>query len=325
MEGVQNYIEAILKFATGQYVSGFQKDKNGNYTVPILTKLTNEELLDAGKKVAEMFSYFVTSITNSFDKGSNLWGSKTEDALEAIGGSIGPIMDSLSTYVDAIMKVATGTYTDGYIKDKDGKLLPNFKHLKPSDFSNAAVQVAKMFVSFINTLINKFSNEQFKEKAENLQDVINESIKPIMDSVKSFSDALKPFLDIKQQKTNAKGDKVNEYLAFKPGAIKQVADDIANGFASFINIIYNEVFSEEKQKNFKAIKKNAKNVNEVLDIIKKSAASLSKIIKQFQSSDDKDVNQKSIDAAHSFNNIMTVIVDYYNDPAHDFEGAVAPA
>ena len=33
----------------------------------------------------------------------------------------------------------------------------------------------------------------------------------------------------------------------------------------------------------------------------------------------------SIDAAHSFNNIMTVIVDYYNDPAHDFEGAVAPA
>ena len=325
MEGVQNYIEAILKFATGQYVSGFQKDKNGNYTVPILTKLTNEELLDAGKKVAEMFSYFVTSITNSFDKGSNLWGSKTEDALEAIGGSIGPIMDSLSTYVDAIMKVATGTYTDGYIKDKDGKLLPNFKHLKPSDFSNAAVQVANMFVSFINTLINKFSNEQFKEKAENLQDVINESIKPIMDSVKSFSDALKPFLDIKQQKTNAKGDKVNEYLAFKPGAIKQVADDIANGFASFINIIYNEVFSEEKQKNFKAIKKNAKNVNEVLDIIKKSAASLSKIIKQFQSSDDKDVNQKSIDAAHSFNNIMTVIVDYYNDPAHDFEGAVAPA
>ena len=235
--------------------------------------------------------------------------------------------------VDAIMKVATGTYIDGYVKDsrgrylrdKDGKLIGNIKHLKPSDFTRAAVQVAAMFVAFTNKLITEFSNSKFKEKAENLQDIINESIKPIMDSVKAFSDALKPFLNIKQTTTDARGNKKDEYLAFKPGAIKQVANDIANGFASFISIIYNEVFSEEKQKNFKAIKKNAKNVNEVLDIIKKSAASLSKIIKQFQSSDDKDVNQKSIDAAHSFNNIMTVIVDYYNDQSHNFEGAIAPA
>ena len=333
MEGVANFIDSVLKFATGQYVSGFGPDKNGNYTVPILKKLTNEELVDAGRKVGEMFGYFVTSITNSFDKGSNFWGSKTEDALEAISKSIGPVMESLGTFVDAIMKVATGTYIDGYVKDsrghylrdKDGKLIGNIKHLKPSDFTRAAVQVAAMFVAFTNKLITEFSNSKFKEKAENLQDIINESIKPIMDSVKAFSDALKPFLNIKQTTTDARGNKKDEYLAFKPGVIKQVANDIANGFASFISIIYNEVFSEEKQKNFKAIKKNAKNVNEVLDIIKKSAASLSKIIKQFQGNDDKDAKQKSLEAAHSFNNIMTVIVDYYNDQSHNFEGAIAPA
>ena len=334
MEGVANFIDSVLKFATGQYVSGFGPDKNGNYTVPILKKLTNEELVDAGKKVGEMFGYFVTSITNSFDKGGNFWGSKTEDALEAISGSIGPVMESLGTFVDAIMKVATGTYIDGYVKDsrgrylrdKDGKLIGNIKHLQPIDFTNAAIQVAAMFVVFIDKLISEFSNSQFKEKAENLQDIINESIKPIMDSVKAFSDALKPFLNIKQTTTDAKGNKKDEYLAFKPGAIKQVANDIANGFASFINIIYRDVFSEEQQKNYKAIKKNAKNVSEVLDIIKKAAGSLSKIIKQFTTTGDKEnVIQKSIEAAKGFNSVMNIIVDYYNDPAHDFEGAIEPA
>ena len=165
MEGVANFIDSVLKFATGQYVAGFGPDKNGNYTVPILKKLTNEELVDAGKKVGEMFGYFVTSITDSFDKGGNFWGSKTEDALEAISGSIGPVMESLGTFVDAIMKVATGTYMDGYVKDsrgrylrdKDGKLIGNIKKLKPSDFTNAAIQVAAMFVAFMDTLINEFS------------------------------------------------------------------------------------------------------------------------------------------------------------------------
>ena len=334
MEGVANFIDSVLKFATGQYVAGFGPDKNGNYTVPILKKLTNEELVDAGKKVGEMFGYFVTSITDSFDKGGNFWGSKTEDALEAISGSIGPVMESLGTFVDAIMKVATGTYMDGYVKDsrgrylrdKDGKLIGNIKKLKPSDFTNAAIQVAAMFVAFMDTLINEFSKSQFKEKAEDLQDIINESIKPIMDSVKAFSDSLKPFLNIKQTTTDAKGNKKDEYLAFKPGAIKQVADDIANGFASFINIIYRDVFSEEKQKNYKAIKKNAKNVSEVLDVIKKAAGSLAKIIKQFTSNDDKEnVTKKSIEAAQGFNNVMSIIVDYYSNPAHDFNGTLEPA
>lgn len=334
MEGVQNYIDAVLRFATGQYVSGFDKDKNGNYTVPIFTKLTNEELLDAGRKVGEMFGYFVTSITDSFDKGGNMWGSKTEDAMEAIADSIGPVMESLGTFVDAIMKVATGTYMDGYVKDskgnylkdKDGKLIADYKHLTKEDFKHAAEQVAELFVSFMNKLIEKFSDEQFKEKAENLQDIINSSIKPIMEAVKSFSDALKPFLNIKQQKTDDKGNKTEDYLAFKPGAIKQVADDIANGFVSFIDIIYREVFSEEKQKNFKEIKKNAKNVEEVLEIVKKSAGHLAKIIKAFTSDNAEDnITQKSVEAANGFNDVMTIIVDYYADTTHNFEGAVAPA
>jgi hypothetical protein len=110
-----------------------------------------------------------------------------------------------------------------------------------------------------------------------------------MDSVKAFSDALKPFLNIKQTTIDAKGNKKDEYLAFKPGAIERIAEDIAYGFAAFVDIIYTKVFSEEKQKNYKAIKKNAKNVQETLDIIKKAAGSLAKIIKQFTSTDKENV------------------------------------
>jgi gas vesicle protein len=79
--------------------------------------------------------------------------------------------------------------------------------------------VARMFVRFVNTLIKKFSDEKFKEKAKNLQDIISESIKPIMDAVKDFSEALKPFLNIKKQTTDAKGKKSEELVCFQEGMI----------------------------------------------------------------------------------------------------------
>jgi len=87
---------------------------------------------DAAESIAKNFSEFIDKLINVFDSHGNFWGNRTEDALKAIGGSIGPVMDGLSTYVDAIMAVATGTYIDHMEKDKDGKLQPVYKHLDPT-------------------------------------------------------------------------------------------------------------------------------------------------------------------------------------------------
>jgi hypothetical protein len=219
MESVSSFVDAIIKYASGQYIYAYDKDKDGNYTVPLFAKISDTDMSDAAESIAKNFAGFIENITASFDKGGSFWGNKTEDALEAIAESIGPIMEGLGSYVDAIIMVATGSYIDHMEKDKEGKLQPVYKHLEPKEFENAATTVARMFVDFVNKLINEFNDEKFKEKAKNLQDIISESIKPIMDAVKDFSEALKPFLNIKKQTTDAKGKKSEELVCFQEGMI----------------------------------------------------------------------------------------------------------
>ena len=109
-------------------------------------------------------------------------------------------MEGVGQYVDAILKLATGVYVDHYVKDKDGKLIPITKKLKRGAFTNAAREVGRMFVEFINYLVKSFANEGFIEKAESIADIIKNTINPIMKTVKAFSDTLKPFLALTSNK-----------------------------------------------------------------------------------------------------------------------------
>ena len=92
-----------------------------------------------------------------FERHGSFWGNKTEDALNAIGGSIGPVMEGLGKYVDSILKLATGTYIKGYDRNKN----PIFGTVTTKNFKDAAKKIADSFVSFIDTLIKNFANEGF--------------------------------------------------------------------------------------------------------------------------------------------------------------------
>ena len=131
-----------------------------------------------------------------FERHGSFWGNKTEDALNAIGGSIGPVMDGLGKYVDSVLKLATGTYIKGYDRNKN----PIFGTVTPEDFKKAAEQIAKSFTEFIDILIKKFANDSFIEKAESIADIIKNTINPIVNAVKAFSDTLKPFLALTSNK-----------------------------------------------------------------------------------------------------------------------------
>ena len=200
MEGVGKFVDAIMKLATGTYTDYYMKDKDGNYTVPHLAKVTPMDFIMAAISVATTFSYFVDQLVTVFERHGSFWGNKTEDALNAIGGSIGPVMEGVGQYVDAILKLATGVYVDHYVKDKDGKLIPITKKLKRGAFTNAAREVGRMFVEFINYLVKSFANEGFIEKAESIADIIKNTINPIVNAVKAFSDTLKPFLALTSNK-----------------------------------------------------------------------------------------------------------------------------
>jgi hypothetical protein len=129
MDSVSSFVDAILKLATGQYIDFYLPDKDGNFTVPHFKKLTRSDYENAAIVIAEQFAFFIGKLTENFK--APWFSAGTEDALEAISENIKPIMDSVSTYVDAILKLATGTYIDHMEKDAEGKWVPIYKHVTP--------------------------------------------------------------------------------------------------------------------------------------------------------------------------------------------------
>lgn len=317
MEGVGKFVDAIMKLATGTYTDYYMKDKDGNYTVPHLAKVTPMDFIMAAISVATTFSYFVDQLVTVFERHGSFWGNKTEDALNAIGGSIGPVMEGVGQYVDAILKLATGVYVDHYVKDKDGKLIPITKKLKHGAFTNAAREVGRMFVEFINYLVKSFANEGFIEKAESIADIIKNTINPIMKAVKDFSNTLKPFLALTSNKKGTTAQS-KDYLCLQPKFIRTISQNIANAFVDFITIISNNLSKKENMEKYNKIQSTAKVVNAVMKTIKTSVDNLKRIITAMTDDQGKVLSQGN-EVASKFTSVLTQLATYFSTSGKIFE------
>lgn len=317
MEGVGKFVDAIMKLATGTYTDYYMKDKDGNYTVPHLAKVTPMDFIMAAISVATTFSYFVDQLVTVFERHGSFWGNKTEDALNAIGGSIGPVMEGVGQYVDAILKLATGVYVDHYVKDKDGKLIPITKKLKHGAFTNAAREVGRMFVEFINYLVKSFANEGFIGKAESIADIIKNTINPIMKAVKDFSNTLKPFLALTSNKKGTTAQS-KDYLCLQPNFIRTISTNIANAFVDFITIISNNLSKKENMEKYNKIQSTAKVVNAVMKTIKTSVDNLKRIITAMTDDKGKVLSQGN-EVASKFTSVLTQLATYFSTSGKIFE------
>lgn len=323
MEGVGKFVDAIMKLATGTYTDYYMKDKDGNYTVPHLAKVSSTEFEKAAAAVASQFSYFVDQLVTVFERHGSFWGNKTEDALNAIGGSIGPVMEGVGQYVDAILKLATGVYVDHYVKDKDGKLIPITKKLKRGAFTNAAREVGRMFVEFINYLVKSFANEGFIEKAESIADIIKNTINPIMKAVKDFSNTLKPFLSLTSNKKGTTAQS-KDYLCLQPKFIRTISQNIANAFVDFITIISNNLSKKENMEKYNKIQSTAKVVNAVMKTIKTSVDNLKRIITAMTDDQGKVLSQGN-EVASKFTSVLTQLATYFSTSGKDFKTSKSSA
>lgn len=323
MEGVGKFVDAIMKLATGTYTDYYMKDKDGNYTVPHLAKVTPMDFIMAAISVATTFSYFVDQLVTVFERHGSFWGNKTEDALNAIGGSIGPVMEGVGQYVDAILKLATGVYVDHYVKDKDGKLIPITKKLKPGAFTKAAKEVGRMFVEFINYLVKSFANDAFIEKAESIADIIKNTINPIMKAIKEFSDMLKPFLSLTSNKKGTTAQS-KDYLCLQPKFIRTISQNIANAFVDFITIISNNLSKKENMEKYNKIQSTAKVVNAVMKTIKTSVDNLKRIITAMTDDNGKVLSQGN-EVASKFTSVLTQLATYFSTSGKDFKTAKSSA
>lgn len=319
MDGVSKFVDSIIKLATGMYIKEYKKDKDGNYTVPVYDKVTKKMYEDAADVIAQKFASFIDKLVKMFERHGSFWGNKTEDALNAIGGSIGPVMEGLGKYVDSILKLATGTYIKGYDRNKN----PIFGTVTTENFKDAAKKIADSFVSFIDTLIKNFANEGFIQKAESIADIIKNTINPIVNTVKAFSDTLKPFLALTSNKkgTNAKS---KDYLCLQPKFIRTISQNIANAFVDFITIISNNLSKKENMEKYNKIQSTAKVVNAVMKTIKTSVDNLKRIITAMTDDKGKVLSQGN-EVASKFTSVLTQLATYFSTSGKDFKTAKSSA
>lgn len=313
MDGVSKFVDSIIKLATGMYIKEYKQDKDGNYTVPVYELVSKKRYEEAADVIAQKFASFIDELVKMFENHGGFWGNKTEDALNAIAGSIGPVMEGLGKYVDAVLKLATGTYIKGYDKNKK----PEFGKVTEEDFERAAKKIAESFSSFIDTLIKKFANDSFIEKAESIADIIKNTINPIVSSVKTFSDMLKPFLALTSNKkgTNAKS---KDYLCLQPKFIRTISQNIANAFVDFITIISNNLSKKENMEKYNKIQSTAKVVNAVMKTIKTSVDNLKRIITAMTDDKGKVLSQGN-EVASKFTSVLTQLATYFSISGKIFE------
>ena len=142
---VGRFVDIVLKVATANYVTGY--DENGK---PEYTHLSDQDFAKAGTAVSTQFALFITSLGTAFDSLTD----NAIDAMKSVKKAMGPIMDTLSKFVDAVIKVASGQYVSGY--DKNGK--PEFTKIEIEDFTEAGSAVAYTFGEFIRSLDESFKN-----------------------------------------------------------------------------------------------------------------------------------------------------------------------
>lgn len=319
MDGVSKFVDSILKLATGMYIKEYKKDKDGNYTVPVYDKVTKSMYTDAADAIAQKFASFIDELVNMFERHGKYWGNKTEDALNAVGGSIGPVMDGLGKYVDSVLKLATGTYIKGYDRNKN----PIFGTVTPEDFKNAAEKIAESFTAFIDILIKKFANDSFIEKAESIADIIKNTINPIVNAVKAFSDTLKPFLSLTSNKKGTTAQS-KDYLCLQPKFIRTISQNIANAFVDFITIISNNLSKKENMEKYNKIQSTAKVVNAVMKTIKTSVDNLKRIITAMTDDQGKVLSQGN-EVASKFTSVLTQLATYFSTSGKDFKTSKSSA
>lgn len=123
-----------------------------------------------------------------------------DDILEELNsdGGLGPLMQSLGTFANAILTLAAGSYVDHYENDKDGKpTIPIYKPITPDMMKKAADVLTDTFITFVDRISARFSDENTVKKINAAKDALSGGIEDIMDSVKTFADTLSVISSIK--------------------------------------------------------------------------------------------------------------------------------
>lgn len=169
---VGKFVDILVQMASGQYVKEY--DKNGN---PVYGLITKEMYNDAAEAIADGFSLFIEKLSVSFEKLSD----SALRAMNKMRKSIGPLMEGVGSFANALVAMGSGTYTDA-----DGKV----QRITGEDYRNAADILTNSFVIFIKQFNESFSKKELKQAGKKMKKLLKGDLGAFIDAIKSLSESL---------------------------------------------------------------------------------------------------------------------------------------
>ena len=133
---VGGFVDAIIKAASGTYTITSEDGKQQTM------RITDDMLANAANTITTYFTKFMKALTENA-KDMSIWSTIV---LNAMGEGVGSLMNGLSGFVDAIIKMASGTIT---LKVGDKEFV---RKITNKEMENAANNVTKYFNIFLQNL-----------------------------------------------------------------------------------------------------------------------------------------------------------------------------
>ena len=259
MEAVCMFVDAIMKVATMTIITGY--DEKGK---PIYEKLDIEEFNNAAKVIVQQFSDFVDKLGQNFEK----MKPHTIDAIEDLDDNLMPIMNAVSGFVDAIMKLATGVYIKGY--DENGKAI--YDKVTADQFADAADVIVTQFSNFIGKLRDNVTSSNWETDTSDILEELGDTIGSVMDGVGKWVDAILQVASgtyIDSYTKDKDGNDVPHFTPLTKQMIEDAAVNIADTFITFLGRLQEEFSSKEVQKKVEMVKETLDGgIKEIMESVK---------------------------------------------------------
>lgn len=180
-ESLGMFVGIINKMETQTFLKGY--DSNGK---PIFEKI-DVDYKTAATTIGNNFLDFVRTLIPIIDD----LDSDSVKLIKKLGGALQPMIDSLSKYVDIILKMADPNKLS-IIEGYDEKGNPKYGE-KKIDIKLIATNIGDSFIAFVTELDNKFENIN-KDSAKRIERIGN-ALGPIMEVLSSYTEAMEKISD----------------------------------------------------------------------------------------------------------------------------------
>ena len=223
------FIDIIGRLCNMRYVSEWNDDG----TPAAYDTISMAMFREAGNTVSVTFGVFLEEL----GKGLNAIKDISGRTILLLAAGIGPVMNSVKNFTDAILSVLSTKIPEEY--DKDGKPI-KWAKFSSEDFAVAASMISDSFMIFL---------EKFSEKSKNISvrsamiiSMMKEGIGPVMDAVSTWTKTVMDFVAGREvEYTDLKtGKTVKEVFHINPEEFAKHGETIADTFIGFIDGLWNK-------------------------------------------------------------------------------------